>query len=251
MKLEGKTALVTGSGRNIGRATVLAMAREGANVVINARTNREEAAVGKEARDLGVQAIVVLADVSDKAQVDSMVSRSLEEFGSVDILVCNTGITSHMPFLDVTYEEWRRVVGVVLDGAFFCSQAVLPSMVARNYGRIVFIMGEGSFSGTPHWAHVSAPKMGLGGMARGLAREFASHNVTVNVVSPGAIDTGRDPAYFPAEGDQSKVGADRIPLKRFGSPNDIAATCLLLASEEGGRFITGQTLHVNGGTLFF
>ena len=249
MKLEGQTALVTGSGRNIGRATVLAMAREGANVVVNARTNQAEAdAVAQEARDLGVKAISVIADVSDKAQVDDMVAKALEAFGRIDILISNAAIRPHKPFLEVTYEDWRHVLGVVLEGAFFCSQAALPSMVAQNSGRLIFLSGDGAFTGGAMRAHVSAPKMGLTGLARGLASEFAPHNITVNVVSPGAIDTTRDLSWYP--GRNPSQAADSIPLKRLGQPNEIAATCLFLASDEGG-FITGQTIHVNGGAHYF
>ena len=181
MKLEGKTALVTGSGRNIGRATVLAFAQEGANVVVNARTSMEEAeSVAQEARALGVKALPVLADVSDNGQVGSMVARALEEFGGLDILVSNVAIRPHKPFLELTLEDWRRVQGTILDGAFFCTQAVLPSMIDRGYGRIIYMGGDGGFTGSPLRAHVSAAKMGLVGMARSLASELASHNITVN-----------------------------------------------------------------------
>ena len=140
------------------------------------------------------------------------------------------------------------MLGVVLEGAFFCSQAALPSMVAQNSGRIIFLSGDGAFAGGAMRAHVSAPKMGLMGLARGLASEFAPHNITVNVVSPGAIDTTRDLSWYP-DGNPSQ-SADRIPLKRLGQPDEIAATCLFLASDDGG-FITGQTIHVNGGTQYF
>ena len=205
--------------------------------------------MAQEARDLGVRAISVLADVADKGQVDAMVAKAMEEFGRVDVLVSNVAIRPHKPFLEVTYEEWRRVMGVILEGAFFCTQAALPSMIANGGGRIIYISGDGAFAGGAQRAHVSAPKMGLTGMARGLASEFASNNITVNVVSPGAIDTTRDLSWYPADSNPSR-GADRIPLKRLGKPDEIAATCVFLASEEGG-FITGQTIHVNGGAGYF
>ncbi len=249
-KLEGKTVLVTGSGRNIGRATILEFAKEGANVVVNARANREEAeSVAQEARDLGVKALPVLADVSEKEQVDSMVARALEEFGGVDVLVSNVAIRPHKPFLEVTVEDWRQVMGVVLDGAFFLTQAVLPSMMDRGEGRIIYISGDGAFTGGAQRAHVSAAKMGLTGMARSLASELAPHGITVNVVSPGSIDTIRaNPEWYP---DVRQVGnTSRIPVGRQGMPREIAATCLFLASD-GGGFITGQTIHVNGGTGYF
>ena len=248
-RLEGKVALVTGSGRNIGRATVLKLAAEGADVVVNARSNREEAeSVAEEARALGVRALPVLADVGNKEQVDSMVSMAMSEFGKVDILINNAAIRPHKPFLEVTLEDWETVRGVVLDGAFYCTSAVLPSMVENQYGRIIFFTGDGAFQGTPQRAHVSAAKMGLIGLARSLASEFAPHNIRVNVVSPGSIDTSREhPEWYP----QSRPpDASRIPLGRQGRVEEIAATCLFLVSDDGG-FITGQAIHANGGTAFF
>ncbi len=248
-RLEGKVALVTGSGRNIGRATVLKLAAEGADVVVNARSNREEVeSVAEEARALGVRALPVLADVGNKEQVDSMVAMAMSEFGKVDILINNAAIRPHKPFLEVTLEDWEMVRGVVLDGAFYCTSAVLPSMVENQYGRILFFTGDGAFQGTAQRAHVSAAKMGLVGLARSLASEFAPHNIRVNVVSPGSIDTSREhPEWYP----QSRPpDASRIPLGRQGMVDEIAATCLFLVSDDSG-FITGQAIHANGGTAFF
>ena len=248
-KLEGKVALITGSGRNIGRATALKLAAEGADVVVNARSNREEVeSVAEEARALGVRALPVLADVGNKEQVDSMVSMAMSEFGKVDILINNAAIRPHKPFLEVTLEDWEMVRGVVLDGAFYCTSAVLPSMVENQYGRILFFTGDGAFQGTPQRAHVSAAKMGLIGLARSLASEFAPHNIRVNVVSPGSIDTSREhPEWYP----QSRPpDASRIPLGRQGMVDEIAATCMFLVSDDSG-FITGQAIHANGGTAFF
>jgi len=246
-KLDGKVALVTGSGRNIGRATVLKLAAEGASVVVNSRTNQTEAdAVAREAQALGVKALSVLADVSKQEQVDRMVARALAEFGRIDILINNAAIRPHKPFTEVTVEDWEAVRGVVLDGAFYCTRAVIASMVAHTYGRILFFTGEGAFTGGSGRAHVSAAKMGLVGMARALASEFAPHNIRVNVVSPGSIDTSRaNPEWY-----QGRVpNARGIPLGRQGSVDEIAATCLFLVSDDGG-FITGQTIHVNGGAVY-
>ena len=132
-RLEGKVALVTGSGRNIGRATILKLAAEGANVVVNARSNEQEAeSVAEEARALGVKAMAILADVANKEQVDSMVSMAMSEFGKIDILINNAAIRPHKPFLEVTLEDWESVRGVVLDGAFYCTHAVMPSMVDNH-----------------------------------------------------------------------------------------------------------------------
>jgi NAD(P)-dependent dehydrogenase (short-subunit alcohol dehydrogenase family) len=246
-KLDGKVALVTGSGRNIGRATVLCLAAEGAHVVVNSRRNQAEAeAVAREARALGVKALPILADVSNKEQVDAMASQALAEFGRIDILINNAAIRPHKPFTELTLEDWEEVRGVVLDGAFYCTRAIIKSMVDHQYGRILFFTGEGAFAGGAQRAHVSAAKMGLVGLARSLASEFAPHNIRVNVVSPGSINTSRaNPDWY-----QGRVpDAAGIPLRRQGTVDEIAATCLFLVSDDGG-FITGQTLHVNGGVAY-
>jgi 3-oxoacyl-[acyl-carrier protein] reductase len=247
-KLDGKVALVTGSGRNIGRATVLQLAGEGAHVVVNARTNQAEAdEVAREARALGAKTLTVIADVARKDQIDAMVARALNEFGRIDILINNAAIRPHKPFTELTVGDWEAVRGVVLDGAFYCTRAAIPSMVENRFGRILFFTGDGAFSGGSGRAHVSAAKMGLVGMARALASEFAPHNIRVNVVSPGSIDTRRDnPEWY-----QGRVpSAGGIPLGRQGHVDEIAATCLFLVSDDGG-FITGQTIHVNGGAAYY
>jgi 3-oxoacyl-[acyl-carrier protein] reductase len=246
-KLDGKVALVTGSGRNIGRATVLQLAAEGAHVVVNARANQDEAeAVAREARALGVKALPLLADVANKAQVDRMVEQALAEFGRLDILINNAAIRPHKPFTELTVQDWEEVRGVVLDGAFYCTGAAINAMVEQQYGRIVFFTGEGAFAGGAKRAHVSAAKMGLVGLARSLASEFAAHNIRVNVVSPGSIDTSRaNPEWYQGR----PPNAAGIPLGRQGTVEEIAATCVFLVSDDGG-FITGQTIHVNGGVAY-
>jgi NAD(P)-dependent dehydrogenase (short-subunit alcohol dehydrogenase family) len=226
----------------------LKLAAEGANVVVNSRANQAEAdAVAQEARALGVKALSVLADVSNKAQVDSMVSRALSEFGKIDILINNAAIRPHKPFTELTLQDWEEVRGVVLDGAFYCTRAAINTMVEHHYGRILFFTGEGAFSGGAMRAHVSAAKMGLVGMARSLASEFAPHNIRVNIVCPGSIDTSRaNPEWYQGRA----PNAAGIPLGRQGTADEIAATCLFLVSDDGG-FITGQTIHVNGGVAFY
>ncbi len=248
-KLDGKVALITGSGRNIGRATALKLAGEGAHIVVNARTNQAEAdAVAREVRDRGVKAISVLADMAKKDQVDALAARALSEFSRVNILINNAAIRPHKPFTEVTVQDWEHVRGVVLDGAFYLTQAIIPSMVKNNYGRILFFTGDGAFTGGSGRAHVSAAKMGLVGFARALASEFAGQNIRANVVSPGSIDTRRDnPEWY--------QGRPPSALRSFrsgrqGHVDEIAATCLFLVSDDSG-FITGQTIHVNGGVGFY
>ena len=189
----------------------------------------------------------MLADVSVKEQVDSMVNMAMSEFGKVDILINNAAIRPHKPFTELTLEDWEYVRGVVLDGGFYATRAVINSMVDNNYGRILFFTGDGAFRGGAGRAHVSAAKMGLVGFARGLASEFASSNIRVNVVSPGSIDTSRaNPEWYAG----TPPNTDGIPLGRQGMVDEIAATCLFLVSDDSG-FITGQTLHANGGASFY
>jgi 3-oxoacyl-[acyl-carrier protein] reductase len=248
-KLDGKVALVTGSGRNIGRATILQLAKEGAHVIVNARQNQGEAdAVVAEARALGVKAMPILADIGNKAQVEAMAAKALGEFGRVDILINNAAIRPHKPFLEVSDADWERVRGVVLDGAFYLTRALIGDMVKNRFGRILFFCGDGSISARSSGrAHLSAAKMALIGMARGLATEFAPHNIRVNVVSPGSIDTRRDnPEWY----GNRPPDASGIPLGRQGHVDEIAATCMFLVTEDGG-FITGQTIHVNGGAAYY
>jgi 3-oxoacyl-[acyl-carrier protein] reductase len=248
-KLEGKVALITGSGRNIGRATALMFAREGAHVVVNARSNEAEAnAVAREVRDLGVKSIAVIADVGKKDHVEALAAKALSEFGRVDILLNNAAIRPHKPFRELTRQDWEQVRGVVLDAGFYLTQALIDPMVKNKYGRILFFVGDGAYSGRGAGrAHISAAKMGLIGLARGLASEFAPHNIRVNVVSPGSIDTRRDnPEWY---GNRPPDAAG-IPLGRQGKVDEIAATCLFLVSDDGG-FITGQTIHVNGGAGYY
>ncbi|HZK91340.1 MAG TPA: SDR family oxidoreductase [Stellaceae bacterium] len=248
-KLDGKVALVTGSGRNIGRATVLQLAREGAQIVVNARSNQAEAdAVVREVRELGVKAVAIIADMGKKDQVEAMAAKALSEFGRVDILINNAAIRPHKPFTELTDQDWEQVRSVVLDGALYLTRALVGSMVENKFGRILFFVGDGAFSGRGSGrAHLSAAKMALIGLARGLASEFAPHDIRVNVVSPGSIDTRRDnPEWYQGH----TPNAAGIPLGRQGKVDEIAATCLFLVTEDGG-FITGQTIHVNGGAAYY
>jgi 3-oxoacyl-[acyl-carrier protein] reductase len=247
-KLDGKVALITGSGRNIGRATALKLAGEGAHIVVNARANQAEAdAVAREVRELGVKSLAVLADVGKKNEVEALAERAMAEFGRVDILINNAAIRPHKPFTDLTQEDWETVRGIVLDGALYLTRAVIPSMVENRYGRILFFCGDGAYAGGSGRAHISAAKMGLVGLARSLASEFAPQNIRVNVVSPGSIDTRRDnPEWYHGR----PPSASGIPLGRQGHVDEIAATCLFLVSDDGG-FITGQTIHVNGGAAYY
>ncbi len=196
--------------------------------------------MAEEARDLGAGA---LADVSDREQVEAMLAVAAERFGRVDVLISNAAIRPHKPFTKLTPGDWERVRGVVLDGAFYCARSAIPSMQANGFGRILFLTGDGAWNGSAQRSHVSAAKMGI----VGLASEFAPHNIRVNVVSPGRIDTSRDLAWYPG---QDMADSSEIPLGRLGSVDDIAGACVFLATDDCG-FITGQTIHVNGGAAYF
>ncbi|MBI4197478.1 MAG: 3-oxoacyl-ACP reductase FabG [Chloroflexi bacterium] len=249
MTLAGHTALVTGAGRNIGRAIALAFAKEGANVVVNARSNQREVdAVVREAQALGAKAIGALADISDAQQVQAMVERAREAFGKVDILVNNAAVRPGRPFAELDYAEWRRILGIDLDGAFLCTKAVLPGMIAQRWGRIINIAGMMAYEGHAGYTPVSAAKMGLVGLTRSLSVELAPHNILVNAISPGTIDTANPLAEPPSPQQRAQAVAQRVarvPLGRLGTPEEIAAVCVFLASE-GGSYISGQTIHVNG-----
>ncbi len=248
MRLQGKTAWVTGSSRNVGRAVALAFAREGASVIVHAwrdKTAAEETANAVSA--VGARVFVVLGDVGDPVQVKAMAGRALAEFGTVDILVNCPGFRPKDRTLDLTPENWRRVLATNLDGPFFCAQAVLPMMVERGWGRIVNISGTGAFTGEEGQPHVGASKAGLLGLTRSLAREFAEHDILVNTVSPGLVLTDDSPYRSP--GRDYEAYAKRTPTRRIVTPEEIADLCVFLALPEQ-RSITGQTIHINGGMWF-
>ena len=251
MTLEGKVALVTGAGRNIGRATVLELARRGADVVVNTRSNRDEAeAVAAEAEALGVKALPVLADVGHQQQVNAMVDKALAQFGKIDILINNAGLRERAPILEMTLDQWRAVLAVNLDGPFFTCQAVIPSMIENGWGRIINVSGLQAFKGGAEWAHVSASKMGALGLTRALSAELAEHGILVNHIVPGAYDTTPAHAQSSQATRTNEQRAAGIPVGRLGYPEELAKTCAFLASDDAG-FITGQTIHVNGGALAY
>lgn len=251
MTLDGRVAIVTGSGRNIGRATALELARRGAAVVVNARANgREAEGVVGEIEALGGKAVAAVADVGDQAQVNGMAERALEAFGRVDILVNNAGMRAAQGIADMTLEQWRQVLAVNLDAPFFCAQAVVPGMMERGWGRIINVSGLNAFSGRAGWAHVCASKMGALGLTRALAAELAEYNILVNHIVPGAFDTTPPPEQAGGVMPPAAARAAGIPLGRLGMPQEIATTCAFLASDDAS-FITGQTIHVNGGALAY
>jgi 3-oxoacyl-[acyl-carrier protein] reductase len=244
LPLQGKVALVTGAGKNIGRGIALALARDGAALVVNGRADR--AAVDSVVREIeaaGGKAMAAMGDVSDAAVAPRLAAEAAARFGGVDILVSNAGLRRQTSFLDMSFDEWREIMSVALDGAFLLAKAVAPQMVARGGGAIVGLSGISTHIGTPNRCHVSASKSGLEGLMRALAIELAPHGITCNAIAPGAIDTTRGASAGPTP--PNRVNRP-IPLKRFGTVDEIAAMVRLLVGPEG-TFITGQTIHVNGG----
>ena len=240
-ELKGRVALVTGASRNIGRAIALALAAGGASVIVNARVSRDELEkVAAEARGMAV-----LADVTDEAAIATMVTRTLERYGRLDILVNNAAIRAIEPIENITSKRWREVTGVILDGAWLCTQACLSLLKESKAGAIVNIGGMSAHTGAAGRPHVVAAKAGLEGLTRALAHDLAPHGVTVNCVVPGLIATRRGAAsgvHSALEGRRETV------LGRRGTPEEVAAAVRFLAGP-GARYITGQTLHVNGGAF--
>jgi 3-oxoacyl-[acyl-carrier protein] reductase len=246
---EGRTAIVTGSGQNIGRAVALAFARGGANVVINGHRNQEAIdRVAEEARGLGGRAIAVLADVGDPAAVQAMVDRAVEAFGAVDIAVSNVSTRLHTKFLDISLEEWQRIINSNLSASFYLARSVLPLMKQRGWGRIIHISGRDGFAVIPNRAHNVTCKAGVFALSKAIAVEFGEFGITANTVAPGIIDTTRDLTQYPHFRDGYGDRVLEIPVRRIGHVDEIADACTYLA---GAGFVTGQVLHINGGDALF
>jgi 3-oxoacyl-[acyl-carrier protein] reductase len=241
-----KVALVTGAGKNIGRTIALDLAQRGASVIVNGRSDRAAVdAVVAEINAGGGQAIAVLADVSDPAATERMVADAVGAFGGLDIVVSNAGLRRQTPFLEMGFAEWREILSVALDGAFILARAAVPHMILRGGGAIVALSGISTHVGTPNRCHVSASKAGLEGLMRALAVELGPQRITCNCVSPGAVDTVRGVSAGVAPSSLVERG---VPLERKATVGEISAAVRFLAGPDG-RYITGQTLHVNGGVF--
>jgi len=242
-ELSGKVALITGAAKNIGRSIALSLAADGAAVGVNTRASRSEAdQVANEIRGAGGKAEVFMADVADPAAVQAMVDGVINKFGRLDILVLNAAHRNEVPFLDMDFEEWRRVMSITLDSTFLCIKAALPHLIKAGGGDIITFGGAKALSSSANRVHVAAAKHGVVGLTRTLAKEVAQYGIRVNCVSPGPIATSR-----PAGRADHKTPTIGIPLGRLGGPDEIAAMVRFLCGP-GGKFITGQTMHVNGGT---
>ena len=238
--LTGKTAFVSGSGQNIGRAIALRLAELGCNVVVNGSSNAqacEETAA--RIRATGAEALVAMGDMARPEDVARITAAALDRFGAIDILVNNAARRPHKPFLEMTEDDWHGVVDVALTGAYRTARAFLPGMVDRKWGRIINFAGMKAMRGYFEGAPISAAKHGVWGLTKALSTEFAAHGITANVISPGQIRKDTATADDPAR-------AATIPAGFMGQPDDIAAVAGFLASPEA-RFVTGQMIAVNGG----
>jgi 3-oxoacyl-[acyl-carrier protein] reductase len=240
--LAGKTAIVTGSARNIGRTIALALAADGARLVVNARLSREEAEdLAAAIRKAGGEAIAVLADVSIEEDADRLIAETVAAFGKIDILVNNAATRRENPIADISFAEWREVLASILDGSFLCARAASKEM--GEGGRIVNIGGLSAHTGAINRAHVVAAKAGLVGLTKALAIELAPRGITVNLVAPGRISTDRRKTGVAQPAHHAHHSS---PLGHEGTSEDVAEMVRHLAGP-AGRYITGQTLHVNGG----
>jgi 3-oxoacyl-[acyl-carrier protein] reductase len=242
-ELSGKVAIVTGAGRNIGRAIALTLAEGGAAVLINARSNRAEAeAVAREIEAAGGKAVVHIGDVADAKAVQAMADVATSAFGRIDILVNNAALRREKSFDEMSYADWREIMDVTLDGAFHTTKACLPALRNSGAGTIINIGGLSAHSGAKHRAHVVTAKAGIVGFTRALAHDLGPDGITVNCVVPGFISTPRpkdapQPAHHLTH---STISGTR------GRPEDVAAMVRFLCGP-AARYVTGQAIHANGG----
>lgn len=246
MQLKGKTAIVTGSGRGLGKAIALKLAQMGANIVLNDIVNSDSIdETAEEFRAAGYNVIVTKGDVRNPDDVKEMVDKAVEAFGSIDILVNNAGITKDKPLAMMSLEDWDDVLDINLKGAFICTKAVAKVMIKQKSGKIINIASVAGVMGNPGQANYSASKAGLIGLTKTTAKELAARNITCNAVAPGLIKS-KMTDVLPDKVKEAYLNS--IPLKRFGTPEDVANVVGFLASPDSD-YVTGQVIHIDGGLV--
>ena len=246
MRLKDKIALVTGSSRGVGRAVALAFAKEGAKLVINYTSNEKAAnEVVEMIKGMGSDAIAVKADVANKKEAEELVNAGIEKFGRLDILVNNAGFTRPALMINMTEEQWDAVVDIHMKGTFLCSQAAAKYMIEQKSGKIINVTSVAGVVGTVGQINYSAAKGGIISMTKSIARELARYNICCNVISLGIVETDMTEKIRTDE-KLREIYMNRILLKRFAKPDDIAPAFVFFASDES-NYITGQLLCVDGG----
>jgi 3-oxoacyl-[acyl-carrier protein] reductase len=240
-----KTALVTGAGKNIGRACALGLAEDGFNLAINGSSNRAACeAVAQEAEKFGIKAIVVMGDVGQAPACAAIANDVIKAFGGIDVLLNNAALRPNKPFLEMSERDWNRVIDVDMNAAVWLARACLPGMIAKGWGRIVNFAGMNAIHGHAGRTPVSVAKHGVWGLTKALAMEFGPQGITTNIISPGPIAPDVEEKNASAAARAQTLS--RVPLGRFGRPVEVAAAARLLVSQAGG-YINGQMIQVNGG----
>ena len=246
MSKDHKTALITGSGQNIGRGIAHHLAAAGFNIILNGSSDKKAAeSVASEVRAKGGTPMVAMGDVGDKATAEQIVMAGLEYFGAIDVLVNNAAIRPHAPFLEINEADWQRVIDVDLNAAVWLSRMVLPKMISKGWGRIISFSGMNAQRGYPGASPVSVAKHAVWGLTKSLAAEFGPHGITANIISPGTFP-GDDPAS--AKEPKFVKLLNENPTRRLGTADDIGAMVGYLCSKNGG-FVNGQMLQINGGVV--
>ncbi|MGL5806831.1 MAG: 3-oxoacyl-[acyl-carrier-protein] reductase [Xenococcaceae cyanobacterium] len=242
--LKNKVAIVTGASRGIGRATALALAEQGAKVIVNySRSSDAADRLVEEIASAGIEAIAIKADVSQAAEVEALIEQTLSKFDRIDVLVNNAGITRDTLLLRMKQEDWQAVIDLNLTGVFLCTKAVSKLMLKQRSGRIINITSVAGQMGNPGQANYSAAKAGVIGFTKTVAKELASRGVTVNAIAPGFIETDMT-------GDlKAEPILQAIPLGRYGKPEEVAGTICFLAASPAAAYITGQVFNVDGGMV--
>jgi 3-oxoacyl-[acyl-carrier protein] reductase len=243
MKLKGRKAIITGAGGGIGGAIALAFAQNGCDCLISDIDLESAEAVATKCRKIGREALPMKADVANRADVDSIIKKGVEAFGTIDIMVTVAGVLTVSPFHQLPKKDWDWLMAVHVDGTFYCLQAILPEMIRRKYGRIITISSVAGITGLTGCVHYSAMKGALIGLTKALAKEVVADGITINSIAPGPIDTRMNDKL--GEEVKKQLIAE-TPVGRLGKPEDVAYWCVYLASEESS-FATGQIVNVSGG----